>query len=91
MFDIIIHILKYFVYVIVNCNLCLRLSAISLLINLIIIIIIIMCSTLLNKILQDLSSKIPPQKKFLDIAAPPRSAGGQQAIFVKKMHFSGRK
>ena len=50
-----------------------------------------MCSTLLNKILQDLSSQIPPQKKFLDIAATPRSAGGQKAIFVKKMHFSGRK
>ena len=52
---------------------------------------ITMCSTLLNKILQDLSSKIPPQKKFLDIAATPRSAWGQKAIFVKKMHFSGRK
>ena len=50
-----------------------------------------MCSILLNKILQDLSSKIPPQKKFLDTAATPRSAGGQKTIFVKKMHFSGRK
>ena len=50
-----------------------------------------MCSTLLNKILQDLSSKIPPQKKFLGIAATTRSIGGQKAIFVKKMHFSGRK
>ena len=52
-----------------------------------------MCSTLLNEILQDLSSKIsPPQKKkFLDIAAPARSGGGQQAIFVKKMCFSDRK
>ena len=53
---------------------------------------ITMCSTLLNKILQNLSSKIPPpQKKFLDITATARSGGGQKAIFVKKMHFSGRK
>ena len=37
MFDI---ILQYFVYIIVNCDLSIRLSAISLLINLIIIIII---------------------------------------------------
>ena len=44
-----------------------------------------------DKILQDLSSKIPPKKKFLDIAAKPRSGGGQKAIFVKRMHFSGRK
>ena len=50
-----------------------------------------MCSTLLNKILQDLSSKIPPQKKFLDIAATARSGGGQKAIFVKKNAFFGQK
>merc|ERR1711949_101224 len=50
-----------------------------------------MCPTLPNKILQDISSKIPPEKKFLDIAAPTRCNGGQIAIFVKKMHFSGRK
>ena len=47
-----------------------------------------MCSTLLNKILQDLSSKIPSQKK---VPWHRRSAGGQQAIFVKKMRFLGRK
>ena len=28
---------------------------------------------------------------FLDIAATMRCNGGQIAIFVKKMHFSGRK
>ena len=35
--------------------------------------------------------KLPPEKKFLDISAGLQGAGGQIAIFVKKMHFSGRK
>ena len=35
--------------------------------------------------------KITLKKKFLDIGAVLRCAGSQIAIFVKKMHFSGRK
>ena len=35
--------------------------------------------------------KYDPKKNFLDIAATARSGGGQKAIFLKKMHFSGRK
>ena len=31
------------------------------------------------------------KKKFLDIGAVLRCAGGQIAIFFKKMHFSSRK
>ena len=31
------------------------------------------------------------KKNFLDIAAATRCNGGQKAIFLKKMHFSGRK
>ena len=50
-----------------------------------------MCPTLPNKILQDLSSKIPPQNKFVDIAATARSGGGQKAIFVKKNAFFRQK
>ena len=32
-----------------------------------------------------------PKKNFLGIAATTRSDRGQKAIFLKKMHFSGRK
>ena len=35
--------------------------------------------------------KIWPKKKFLDNAAATRCNGGQKAIFLKKMHFSGWK
>ena len=35
--------------------------------------------------------KLPPKKKFLDIGAGLRWAGGQIAIFVKKNAFFGQK
>ena len=38
-----------------------------------------MCPILPNKILQDLSSKIPPKNRCLDIAATTRSNGGQKS------------
>ena len=49
------------------------------------------CSIVLYFFASKIGVKLPPKKKFLDTAATPRSAGGQKTIFVKKMHFSGRK
>ena len=50
-----------------------------------------MCSTLLNKILQDISSKIPPEKKLPWHRRSNALQRGSKCHFCQKMHFSGRK
>ena len=50
-----------------------------------------MCSTLLNKILQDLSSKIPPQKKVPWHRRYNALQRGSKSHFSKKNAFFGQK
>ena len=49
------------------------------------------CPTLPNFFASKIDVTLPPEKKFLDIGAGLYWAGCQNAIFKKKMLFSGRK